>query len=56
MANERIPNDTYGSPDDPYRGERAGDEPRRAQRIDNASTLQPWLAVADFDFKPTPLK
>ena len=44
MANERIPNDPYRSPDDPYRTERADDELRRAQRLDNELQMDPELA------------
>ena len=44
MANERIPNDPYRSPDDPYRSDRADDELRRAQRLDNELQTDPELA------------
>jgi hypothetical protein len=44
MANERIPNDPYRSPDDLYRTERADDELRRAARTDNELQIDPELA------------
>jgi hypothetical protein len=44
MANERIPNDPYVSPDDRYRAERADDELRRAARLDNELQVDPELA------------
>jgi hypothetical protein len=44
MANERIPNDPYRSPDDPYRMDRTDDELRRAQRLDNELQMDPELA------------
>ena len=44
MANERNPNDPYRSPDDPYRTDRADDEFRRAQRLDNELQMDPELA------------
>jgi hypothetical protein len=44
MANERIPNDPYRSPDDPYGTDRADDELRRAQRLDNELQTDPELA------------
>lgn len=44
MANERIPNDPYRSPDDLYRTERADDELRRAARLDNELQMDPELA------------
>jgi hypothetical protein len=44
MANERIPNDPDLSPDDPYRTERADDQLRRAQRLDNDLQIDPELA------------
>ena len=43
MANERIPNDPYRSPDDPYLAGR-DDELRRAQRLDNELQMDPELA------------
>jgi hypothetical protein len=44
MAYERNPNDPYRSPDDPYRTTAAGDELRRAQRVDNELQVDPELA------------
>jgi hypothetical protein len=44
MANEPIPSDPTLSPDDPYRTERADDEFRRAQRLDNELQMDPELA------------
>jgi hypothetical protein len=46
MANERIPNDPFGSnpADAPYRSNRADDEYRRAARLDNELQPDPELA------------
>ncbi len=46
MANERNPNEPYRSnpADDPYRFNLAGDETRRAARLDNELQLDPELA------------
>jgi len=44
MAHERNPDDPYRSPDDPYRTNRANDEFRRAQRLDNELQIDPELA------------
>jgi len=44
MAHERNPDDPYRSPDDPYRTNRANDEFRRAQRLDNELQVDPELA------------
>ena len=44
MAYERNPDDPYRSPDDPYRTNRANDEFRRAQRLDNELQIDPELA------------
>lgn len=44
MAYERNPDDPYRSPDDPYRTNRADDEFRRAQRLDNELQVDPELA------------
>ena len=44
MAHEPNPNDPYRSPDDPYRTDPAGDELRRAERLDNELQMDPELA------------
>ncbi len=44
MAYERNPNDPYRSPDDLYRTNRADDEFRRAQRLDNDLQIDPELS------------
>ena len=44
MAYERNPNDPYRLPDDPYRGNAADDEYRRAARLDNELQMDPELA------------
>jgi hypothetical protein len=44
MAHEPNPNDPYRSPDEPYRADRADDELRRAQRLDNDLQVDPELA------------
>jgi hypothetical protein len=44
MAYQRNPNDPYRFPDDPYRGNAADDEFRRAARLDNELQMDPELA------------
>ena len=44
MAYQRNPNDPYRFPDDPYRGNAADDEYRRAARLDNELQMDPELA------------
>jgi len=44
MAYQRNPNDPYRFPDDPYRGNVADDEYRRAARLDNELQMDPELA------------
>jgi hypothetical protein len=44
MAYQRNPNDPYRFPDDPYRGNAADDEYRRAARFDNELQMDPELA------------
>jgi hypothetical protein len=44
MSNERIPNDPYRSPSEPYRPTLAGDDLRDPARIDNELQPDPELA------------
>jgi hypothetical protein len=44
MANERIPNDSYRSPSEPYRPPFAGDDLRDPTRVDNELQPDPELA------------
>lgn len=44
MANERIPNDPYRSPSEPYRPGHAGDDLRDPARLDNELQPDPELA------------